>query len=180
MYHHLPPRLSRALRNEQSRSSSRRRLKLGPERTNVQRCRPKSSQLAHDLQYADRGEPTQRAQEHRTDQCQHEAPLAPQSLRPGVQGRNRSRAARKSRRVSNLEAAILSEYLTPTLVENALVCCLASLFWRLRRATSIETGLLRMQGEILRAFRNSRQKTVERRGYCLSLKPTATPRGARN
>jgi hypothetical protein len=38
----------------------------------------------------------------------------------------------------------------------------ASLFWRLRRATSIETGLLRMQGEILRAFRSSRQKTLER------------------
>ncbi len=37
---------------------------------------------------------------------------------------------------------------------------LASLFWRLRRATSIETGLLRMQGEILLAFRSSRQRNV--------------------
>ncbi len=34
---------------------------------------------------------------------------------------------------------------------------LESLFWRLRRATSIETGLLRMQSEILHAFRSSRQ-----------------------
>ncbi len=62
------------------------------------------------------------------------------------------------------EAAILSEYLPQTPVEQELVRRLASLFWRLRRATSIETGLLRMQGEILRAFRNSRQKTLERRG----------------
>ncbi len=62
------------------------------------------------------------------------------------------------------EAAILSEYLPQTPVEQELVRRLASLFWRLRRATSIETGLLRMQGEILLAFRNSRQKVVETRG----------------
>jgi hypothetical protein len=36
--------------------------------------------------------------------------------------------------------------------------------WRLRRATSIKTGLLRMQGEILHAFRSSRQKTLESQG----------------
>ena len=62
------------------------------------------------------------------------------------------------------EAAIVAEYLPQTPVEQELVHRLASLFWRLRRATSIETGLLRMQGEILRAFRSSRQKTLERRG----------------
>jgi hypothetical protein len=53
------------------------------------------------------------------------------------------------------EAAILSEYLPETPVEQELVRRLASLFWRLRRATSIETGLLRMQAEILEAFRSS-------------------------
>jgi hypothetical protein len=58
------------------------------------------------------------------------------------------------------EDAILSEYLPQTPVEQELVRRLASLFWRLRRATSIETGLLRMQSEILLAFRNSRQKKV--------------------
>jgi hypothetical protein len=59
------------------------------------------------------------------------------------------------------EAAILTEYLPQTPVEQELVRRLASLFWRLRRATSIETGLLRMQSEILQAFRNSRQKKAE-------------------
>lgn len=62
------------------------------------------------------------------------------------------------------EAAILAEYLPQTPVEQELVRRLASLFWRLRRATSIETGLLRMQGEILHAFRSSRRKTLESRG----------------
>src|SRR6266511_4165022 len=62
------------------------------------------------------------------------------------------------------EDAIVSEHLPQTPVEQELVHRLASLFWRLRRATSIETGLLRLQSEILHAFRNSRQKTVETRG----------------
>src|SRR6266516_4325800 len=56
------------------------------------------------------------------------------------------------------EEAVVSEYLPQTPVERELVHRLASLFWRLRRATSIETGLLRMQGEILQAFRSSCQK----------------------
>jgi len=46
-------------------------------------------------------------------------------------------------------------------VEKELVHRHASLFWRLRRATSIETGLLRLQSEILQGFRSSRQKTIE-------------------
>src|SRR5262249_56241849 len=61
------------------------------------------------------------------------------------------------------EAAILTEYLPQTPVEQELVRRLASLFWRLRRATSIETGLLRMQSEILLAFRSSRQRKAETR-----------------
>jgi len=39
------------------------------------------------------------------------------------------------------EEAVVSEYLPQTPVERELVHRLASLFWRLRRATSIETGL---------------------------------------
>src|SRR5262249_23485697 len=38
------------------------------------------------------------------------------------------------------EAAIVAEYLPQSPVEKELVHRLASLFWRLRRATSIETG----------------------------------------
>jgi hypothetical protein len=59
------------------------------------------------------------------------------------------------------EDAIVSEYLPQTPVEQELVHRLASLFWRLRRATSIETGLLRMQSEILHAFRSSRPNAAK-------------------
>jgi hypothetical protein len=59
------------------------------------------------------------------------------------------------------EDAIVAQFLPQTPVEQELVHRLASLFWRLRRATSIETGLLRMQSEILHAFRSSRQNAAE-------------------
>jgi hypothetical protein len=48
------------------------------------------------------------------------------------------------------EAAIIADYDAETAVERELVLRLASLLWRIRRATSIETGLLRNQAEILR------------------------------
>ena len=62
------------------------------------------------------------------------------------------------------EEAIVSEYLPQTPVEQGLVHRLASLFWRLRRATSIEIGLLRMQSGILDAFQSSRQNAIVSRG----------------
>jgi hypothetical protein len=67
------------------------------------------------------------------------------------------------------EAAIVAEYMPETPVERELVHRLASLFWRMRGATSIETGLLRMQSEILRAFRSSRRKTIDTRGEGTSI-----------
>ena len=52
------------------------------------------------------------------------------------------------------EAAIIADYDAQTAVERELVLRLASLLWRLRRATAIETDLLRIQAEILRDRRN--------------------------
>src|SRR5437763_11029076 len=59
------------------------------------------------------------------------------------------------------EDAIVSEFRPQTPVEQELVHRLASLFWRLRRATSIDTGLLRMQSGILQTFRSSRQNAAK-------------------
>src|SRR5947208_13321919 len=54
------------------------------------------------------------------------------------------------------EAAVIADYDAQTAVERELVLRLASLLWRLRRATAIETDLLRIQAEILR---NRRDRT---------------------
>jgi hypothetical protein len=48
------------------------------------------------------------------------------------------------------EAAVIAGYDAETAVERELVLRLASLFWRIRRATAIETTLLGIQGEMVR------------------------------
>jgi hypothetical protein len=60
------------------------------------------------------------------------------------------------------EAAVIADYDARTAVERELVLRLASLLWRLRRATMIETELLKIQAEILRDRRSS-QLTVRTR-----------------
>src|SRR5271155_3685225 len=55
------------------------------------------------------------------------------------------------------EAAIIADYDAVSAVERELVLRLASLLWRLRRATTIETGLFEVQADHLREFRQGRQ-----------------------
>ena len=55
------------------------------------------------------------------------------------------------------EAAIVADYDAQSAVERELVLRLASLLWRLRRATTIETGLFEIQANHLREFRQARQ-----------------------
>jgi hypothetical protein len=53
----------------------------------------------------------------------------------------------------SFEAAIAADYDAQSAVERELVLRLASLLWRLRRATTIETGLFNMQADQLYEFR---------------------------
>jgi hypothetical protein len=53
------------------------------------------------------------------------------------------------------ESAIIANYEAETAVERELALRLASLLWRIRRATSIDTDLMRFQVEILRKHRMS-------------------------
>ena len=55
------------------------------------------------------------------------------------------------------EAAITADYDAQSAVERELVLRLASLLWRLRRATTIETGLFEIQADHLVEFRKSHQ-----------------------
>jgi hypothetical protein len=56
-----------------------------------------------------------------------------------------------------LEAAITADYDAQSAVERELVLRLASLLWRLRRATTMETGLFEIQADRLSEFRQVRQ-----------------------
>src|SRR5215213_4389600 len=53
------------------------------------------------------------------------------------------------------EAAITGDYDPQSAVERELVLRLASLLWRLRRATTMETGLFEIQAKHLRDFRRA-------------------------
>jgi hypothetical protein len=54
------------------------------------------------------------------------------------------------------ELAIIADYDAQSAVERELVLRLASLLWRLRRATTIETGLFEIQADHLSDFRKTR------------------------
>ena len=55
------------------------------------------------------------------------------------------------------EAAIIADYDAQSAVERELVLRLASILWRLRRATTMETGLFEIQAGHLRDYRQHRQ-----------------------
>src|SRR6516164_3883001 len=67
------------------------------------------------------------------------------------------------------EANIIADYDARTAVERELVLRLASLLWRIRRATGIETDLLRIQAEILR------ERAQAARQECQSESPPSNP-----
>jgi hypothetical protein len=66
------------------------------------------------------------------------------------------------------EAAVIADYDGQTAVERELVLRLASLLWRLRRATAIETQLLEIQAVALRKDRHQVEDTPQGQAssYC--------------
>ena len=63
------------------------------------------------------------------------------------------------------EAAIIADYDAQSAVERELVLRLASLLWRLRRATTMETGLFAIQANHLAEFRPPRVGCLPCRGH---------------
>ena len=61
------------------------------------------------------------------------------------------------------EAAIIADYDAQSAVERELVLRLASVLWRLRRATIMETGLFEIQAEHLCDCRQNRQLLLDSR-----------------
>ena len=59
-----------------------------------------------------------------------------------------------------LESSLLADYEPRSAFESELVVRLASLLWRMRRATMIETGLLQIQSDVWREPRNSRRPAI--------------------
>ena len=74
------------------------------------------------------------------------------------------------------EAAKNADYDAQSAVERELVLRLASLLWRLRRATTIETGLFKIQAEHLSNFRKTRLVSPASREIVYALFNTKSDR----
>ena len=78
------------------------------------------------------------------------------------------------------ELSVTSGFDSQTAVERELVLRLASLLWRLRRATAIDTGLIQMQSEILDEIRHLNEpQRPARRSRLAKEHPFAAPIGGR-
>ena len=62
---------------------------------------------------------------------------------------------------ASFEMAVAADFEARRAVERELVLRLASVLWRLRRATAIESGLFRIQAQHLLQFRRSRKKQID-------------------
>jgi hypothetical protein len=76
------------------------------------------------------------------------------------------------------EMAVTADYDAPSAVERELVLRLASLLWRLRRATTIESGLFKIQAKYLLQFRLRRQVQSVRRLSTACTKTTSRQKRA--
>jgi hypothetical protein len=73
------------------------------------------------------------------------------------------------------EMAVTADYDAQSAVERELVLRLASLLWRLRRATAIESGLFKIQAKQLLQFRQRRQPDYDREKTIDSMYRNAVP-----
>jgi len=73
------------------------------------------------------------------------------------------------------ETQVLSDYLPASTIERELVTRLASLLWRLRRATAIETGLLQIHAEILSTLNGVRETEPSPQDVDATSSPCAFP-----
>jgi len=79
------------------------------------------------------------------------------AVRHGLTAETVIRALEDAEDYKAFEGAVTADYDAQSAVERELVLRLASLLWRLRRATAMETGLFEIQAENLREFRRARQ-----------------------
>jgi hypothetical protein len=84
------------------------------------------------------------------------------ALRHGLTAETVIKSLEDAEDYAAFELAVTSDYDAPSAVERELVLRLASLLWRLRRATAIETGLFEIQARQLFAFRGRRNDHQKR------------------
>jgi hypothetical protein len=110
----------------------------------------------NDVVQATGSQPAQCAQEHRSDYAGRQTAL-PLQRRPVMGSPPVIGALEDAEDYRAFEAVVIADYDALSAVERELVLRLASLLWRLRRATIMETGLFEIQAKHLKEFRQARQ-----------------------
>ena len=91
------------------------------------------------------------------------------AVRRGLMAETVISALEDSEDYKAFEAAIIADYDAQSAVERELLLRLASLPWRLRRATTMETGLFEFQADQLSEFRQARQLHPDSREVIYAL-----------
>jgi len=97
--------------------------------------------VLHEFSQANRSQPPQRAQKHRPTTPEGKRRSRCNAVRHGLTAETVIAAIEDSEDYEAFEAAVISDYDAESAVERELVLRLASVLWRLRRATGIETAL---------------------------------------
>ena len=98
-----------------------------------------------------------------------EAALPCNAVRHGLTAETVIGALEDAEDYKAFEAAITADYDAQSAVERELVLRLVSLLWRLRRATTIETGLFDIQADHLNGLRDPRQVRPDSREVIYAL-----------
>src|ERR1700720_4457844 len=91
------------------------------------------------------------------------------ALRHGLTAETVINALEDAEDYAAFEMAVTADYDAQSAVERELVLRLASLLWRLRRATAIEAGLFKQQARQLLQFRQRRQAHEKRQNIVQSM-----------
>ena len=91
------------------------------------------------------------------------------AIRHGLTAETIIDALEDARDYAAFEMAVTADFEVTSAVERELVLRLASLLWRLRRATAIESGLFRFQARRLLQFRQTRKGPRERQHIIYDL-----------
>ena len=100
----------------------------------------------NDFIRADRSQPAQCSQEHQSYYSGGQTALPLQRRPSCLTAETVIGALEDAEDYKAFEAAVIADYDAESAVERELVLRLASLLWRLRRATTTETGLFEIQG----------------------------------
>ena len=171
------PGFSRLVNSRTTIHRQQRRDRVAPASSPPAIAKRNQLRLAlHDQFQTVRSQPSQCPQKYRSGDRRRKAGVPLQRPPPGLTAETVIGLLEDAEDYKAFEAAIIADYDAQSAVERELVLRLASLLWRLRRATTMETGLFDMQAEQLRSFRQARHLDLDQSKLIYAIFGQSLPR----